>query len=255
MFPGHFGLSCPHATYLIDHLPTTLLNNVSPYGKLYARSPDCAFLCIFECARFPYLRPYLNNKLNSRSNLCVFTGYCSTHQGYNCLHLPTGLFFTARHVIFDEYKFYFAQKVPSSLTSSQETTKATAQLPTFPISVFPSSSDGLSITVPCLEEQRHPGTYSNPTSTPAVPDNRAALEPEPARADEPLPTTAADLPASSTIHAPPPSTSHYSIVTRSKDGICCPRVLFPQCTLCLRLFLSPSQCLLCPLVINKQFVI
>ncbi len=64
---------------------------------------------------------------------------------------------------------------------------------------------------------------SNPTSTPVVPDNHAALEPGPAKTDEPLSTTAADSPASSVLYAPP--TSHHLIVTRSKDGTRRPYVL------------------------------
>ncbi len=99
---------------------------------------------------------------------------------------------------------------------SQETNRADAQLHTFFISIFPSSSDNLSTTEPHLQEQLHTGTCSNPTLTPAVPDNPAALEPGLVRIDEPLPTIVADPPAFSAPHAPP--TSHYLMVTQSNDG-------------------------------------
>lgn len=46
------------ATYLINRLPTPILNNISPYEFLYKRKPQYSFLRVFGCACWPNLCPY-----------------------------------------------------------------------------------------------------------------------------------------------------------------------------------------------------
>jgi histone deacetylase 1/2 len=55
------------AAFLINRLPTPVLNNKSPYYVLLHKQPDYKALKIFGCACFPFLRPYNSNKLNYRS--------------------------------------------------------------------------------------------------------------------------------------------------------------------------------------------
>lgn len=38
--------------FLMNHMPTLVLNNVSPYKKLFAKSPDYSTLRSFGCACF-----------------------------------------------------------------------------------------------------------------------------------------------------------------------------------------------------------
>ena len=89
------------ATFLINRLPTPTLNNISPYEKLYNRTPDFSFLRTFGCACWPNLRPYNKHKLDFRSKSCIFIGYSNNHHGYKCLDLSTGRIYISRHVIFD----------------------------------------------------------------------------------------------------------------------------------------------------------
>lgn len=70
------------ATYLINQLPTLVLNNVSPLEKLFGRKPNYPSLRTFECKCFPYLQPYQSHKLSLRSQPCTFLGYSSSHKGY-----------------------------------------------------------------------------------------------------------------------------------------------------------------------------
>ena len=72
------------AVYLINRLPTHVLNYLSPYEKLFQKSPTYDSLQVFGCACFPYLRPCNTNKLQFRSKRCVFLGYSLNHQGYRC---------------------------------------------------------------------------------------------------------------------------------------------------------------------------
>ena len=51
------------ACYLINHLPTSLLHNLSPFEKLFHSSLDYSLLKIFGSAYWPNLHPYNSNKL------------------------------------------------------------------------------------------------------------------------------------------------------------------------------------------------
>jgi hypothetical protein len=103
------------ASYLINRLPTPVLQNLSPFQKLFNLRPNYSFLRVFGCACWPHLRPYNRHKLDYRSAECIFLGYSPSHRGYKCLHLPSGRVYISRHVIFDESFFPFSRPSPSSL--------------------------------------------------------------------------------------------------------------------------------------------
>ena len=58
--------------YLINRLPTPVLDHSSPYQKLYGQKPDYFFLKVFGCACFPYLRLYNAHKLEFRTSNVFF---------------------------------------------------------------------------------------------------------------------------------------------------------------------------------------
>ena len=91
--------------FIINRLPTPILQHRSPYEMVHHHKPDYNFLRAFGCACWPYLRPYNRHKMNFRSKTCIFIGYSVGHQGYNCLDVSTGKIFVSRHVIFDQ-SFY-----------------------------------------------------------------------------------------------------------------------------------------------------
>jgi hypothetical protein len=91
MFPKPFGMRLIKLCYLINRLPTPVLQNKSPFQKLFHHSPDYNFLRIFGCACFPNLRPYNQHKFDFRSKECVFLGYSRNHKGYKCFHPPTNV--------------------------------------------------------------------------------------------------------------------------------------------------------------------
>lgn len=90
------------AVYLINHLPSQITDAVSPYEKLFSKSPNYLKLRVFGCLCFPWLKPYTKNKLENRSLPCIFMGYSLTQSAYLCLHLPTGCMYVSRHVQFVE---------------------------------------------------------------------------------------------------------------------------------------------------------
>ena len=79
----------------------------SPFEKLFHTPPNYAKLRVFGCLCFPWLRPYTRNKLDARSQRCVFLGYSTSQSAYFCYHQLTGRMYVSRHVQFDETSFPF----------------------------------------------------------------------------------------------------------------------------------------------------
>jgi len=106
------------AVYLINRLPSSVLNNESPYSKLFKTSPNYLKLRVFGCSCFPWLRPYTNHKLERRSQPCVFLGYSLTQSAYLCLDRSSGRVYTSRHVQFVEDQFPFSISDTHSVSNS-----------------------------------------------------------------------------------------------------------------------------------------
>ena len=75
--------------FLINRLPTSILNFSSPYEKLFSRKPNYNKLRVFGCLCFPWLKPYNAHKLEPKSSPCVFLGYSLTQSAYLCMDLKT----------------------------------------------------------------------------------------------------------------------------------------------------------------------
>ena len=77
--------------------------------------PDFNFLRVFECACWPYLRPYNKHKMDFRSKTCIFIGYSIGHRGYKCLDVsplekymfPVMLFLTSLSFPMNHHKLLF----------------------------------------------------------------------------------------------------------------------------------------------------
>jgi hypothetical protein len=100
------------ATYLINRMPTRVIDNTSPIERLFHKTLDYSSLKVFGCACWPHLRPYNKHKLSFRSKECVFLGYSASHKGYKCLDIDSGRVYVSRDVIFDENVFPFARLSP-----------------------------------------------------------------------------------------------------------------------------------------------
>ena len=96
-------------TYLINILPSKVLDSYSPTHVLYHKAPTYTHLRVFGCLCFPLFPSSTIHKLQARSTPCVFLGYPSDHRGYKCYDISSRKIFVARHVVFDEAKFPFSQ--------------------------------------------------------------------------------------------------------------------------------------------------
>ena len=112
------------ATYLINRLPTRVIDKKCPLELLFHTPPNYSLLKNFGCACWPHLRPYNKQKLSFRSKECVFLGYSSSHIGYKCLDTDSGRVYMSRDVIFDENVFPFKRASPNSSPIMQSTHNA-----------------------------------------------------------------------------------------------------------------------------------
>jgi hypothetical protein len=127
------------ATYLINRLPSRVIQGDTPYHRVFKEEPNYNFLRAFGCACWPNLRPYNSHKLQFHFKQCVFMGYSTLHKGYKCLDLSTGQIYTSRDVVFDELVFPFSALNPNA----GPTLRAEAALhPT----LFPDLSMGSQLT-------------------------------------------------------------------------------------------------------------
>lgn len=104
------------ATILINSIRSPVLQQVSPFEKLYQKKPDYTYLKTFGCSCYSYLRYYSSQKLNYHSTKCVFIGYSDIHKGYKCFN-SSGQIYISCHVISNETEYPFSILFPSTKTS------------------------------------------------------------------------------------------------------------------------------------------
>ncbi|KAL0411947.1 UNVERIFIED_CONTAM: Retrovirus-related Pol polyprotein from transposon RE2 [Sesamum latifolium] len=78
------------ATFIINHLPTFVLQWRSPYEELYNKPVDYSVLKVFGCLAFATnLQPH-KMKFTNRAHRCVFVGYVPGQKGYKDVvgHVP-----------------------------------------------------------------------------------------------------------------------------------------------------------------------
>lgn len=119
-----------------------VLQGQSLFSGLYCKKPDYNYLRVSGCCCcYPYLQPYNSQKLELRSEPCMFLGYSPQHKGYQYL-LKSGKVIISKHVVFDESIFLFSERTDSGKSSPDHVTTH--------VLVVQSASEGVSITSPVV---------------------------------------------------------------------------------------------------------
>uniref|UniRef100_A0A7N2LS35 Integrase catalytic domain-containing protein n=1 Tax=Quercus lobata TaxID=97700 RepID=A0A7N2LS35_QUELO len=79
-----WGEAALHAVHTINCILSPVIQNQTPYERLFGSPPNYHHLRSFGSACFVLLQPHEHNKLESRSRLCCFLGYGETQKGYWC---------------------------------------------------------------------------------------------------------------------------------------------------------------------------
>jgi hypothetical protein len=107
--PGHYWAEGLHtAIYLLNRLPTTVIQVVCPHLALFDSAPSYEHLRVFGCTCYPNKIATAPHKLSPRSIRYVFLDYSADHKGYRCLDLSTNRLIVSQHVVFDEDSFTLA---------------------------------------------------------------------------------------------------------------------------------------------------
>ncbi|GJU80865.1 putative RNA-directed DNA polymerase [Tanacetum coccineum] len=107
------------ATYLINRLPTSVLNGKSPYDLVHNKPPSLKHLRSFGC--LPYAT-ILNShdKFGSRSEKCVLVRYLNSKKGYKLLSLDNKQVIYSTDVKFFKDIFLFNQNSSTGIDKSAQ---------------------------------------------------------------------------------------------------------------------------------------
>ena len=99
------------AIHLVNHLPSPMLNHVSPFSKLFGHSPLYSDLCTFGCVCFVHLPTHERHKLTVQSVKCVFLSYAISHKGYVYYDPHARRIQVSWNLIFFENQYFFSSHV------------------------------------------------------------------------------------------------------------------------------------------------
>lgn len=115
------------AAYIINRLPTRILNGKSPWETLKNKKINLSHLRVFGCTCFVRIQSTRRDKFDPRAEKCIFLGYSSSQKGYKCYNPKTKKMIVSRDVKFDEDTPFF--QVPLSKSDLQEFSAKKAILP------------------------------------------------------------------------------------------------------------------------------
>jgi len=101
------------AVFLINRLPSMVIDFDSPFFRLFKTQPDYSNLHTIGCVCFVHLPPFERHKLGAQSVQCAFMGYSNSHKGFVCYDVSNHRFRVSRNVMFFDNQCMFHFIPPS----------------------------------------------------------------------------------------------------------------------------------------------
>ncbi|KAF8051082.1 hypothetical protein N665_1804s0001 [Sinapis alba] len=98
------------ACYLINRIPTRILQDQSPYEVLNKTRPTIDHMRVFGCLCFVLIPGEQRNKLEAKSTRAMFIGYSPHQKGYKCYVPETRRVLISRDVKFVESKGFYGEQ-------------------------------------------------------------------------------------------------------------------------------------------------
>lgn len=105
--------------FLINKLPTPILNGLTPHQALLGKKPEYSMLSSFGCRCYHLINARFRNKFDPKSVESIFLGYFVQHKGYGCLDPKTNKIYLSRNDKFDETSFPFIE-TPKLIDSTKQ---------------------------------------------------------------------------------------------------------------------------------------
>ena len=104
---SYWGEAVLTAAYLINRLPSSILNGVSPVQLMNSFFPTVPIMTslqsrVFGCCAFVHVHGPHRGKLDPRAVKCIFIGYSPNKKGYKCYHPQSRHFYISMDVTFHE---------------------------------------------------------------------------------------------------------------------------------------------------------
>lgn len=120
------------ACYLINRMPSRVLNFQTPLNRLFesypeSRSSSMLDLKVFGCSAFVHNLDPHRSKFDPRSHKCVFLGYSTTQKGYRCYSIEKKKYFVSPDVTFFENEPFFIKKSLQGERQSEDIFKEKSQ--------------------------------------------------------------------------------------------------------------------------------
>ena len=88
--------------YLLNLSPTRAVMNKTPYEAWRQRRPSVSHLRVFGCVAYALVNSQARQKLDEKSEKCIFIGYCTQSKAYRLYNPLSGKISASRDVIFNE---------------------------------------------------------------------------------------------------------------------------------------------------------
>jgi transposase InsO family protein len=216
------------ATYLINRMPTAVLDNVSHFFKLFQKHHDYSLLKTFGCVCYPLLRPYMSHKLHFRSKKCVFIGYSNIQKGYRCFDPQTNRVYISRQVLFDESHFPAKNLLAAPCLALDAPSRSIAPIPSgnFSSPILPSTFPITTVFDHLLTSPISDPQPSVSTSSPSPSLDSHTTSTSSISAEQPASLQSTDYTTSHSSSSPSPQ-QPPRMLTRSQTNSSTPKI-FPN---------------------------